>query len=262
MQECPMKPDDPWSRVDYRRLIAWPERIEREWPFLQSALQGAPSPALLDLGCGTGEHSRFLASKGFSVIGIDASPAMLEKAGDGPRLPNLRFVQGDIADVAALVPGMQAGAAICLGNTLPHLHDRELRRFASGLSACLLPGSPFVLQILNYARIRARKLRYLPLNFRSPAPGEPGETVFLRLMDLRDDGTVVFSPTTLRYRPDHDPPVEVMSTRSVHLRAWTRSEVEEVFAAAGFSRFEAFGGFDGGEFVETESADLLAVLHR
>ena len=27
------KPDDPYSRVDYRRLIAWPERIRREAPF-------------------------------------------------------------------------------------------------------------------------------------------------------------------------------------------------------------------------------------
>ena len=72
-----MQPDDPYSRVDYRRLIAWPERIEREWPFLQKTFGGGGR--LLDLGCGTGEHSRFLASKGFDVTGVDSSPAMIEK---------------------------------------------------------------------------------------------------------------------------------------------------------------------------------------
>jgi 2-polyprenyl-3-methyl-5-hydroxy-6-metoxy-1,4-benzoquinol methylase len=76
-------PDDPYSRVDYRRFVAWPQRIEREWPFLQKVLGSAPSRRVLDLGCGTGEHARFLATKGFSVVGIDASESMLAKAREG-----------------------------------------------------------------------------------------------------------------------------------------------------------------------------------
>ena len=67
-----MKADDPYSRVDYRRLVAWPQRIEREWPFLERAL--GRSGRVLDLGSGTGEHSRFLASKGFDVVGIAQRP--------------------------------------------------------------------------------------------------------------------------------------------------------------------------------------------
>jgi SAM-dependent methyltransferase len=257
-----MKPDDPWSRVDYRRLIAWPERIEREWPFLEQMLRGAPSTTLVDLGCGTGEHSRFLASKGFTVVGVDASEAMLRTATDQPLPPNLTFVRGDIADIGTLLGGSRAGAAVCLGNTLPHLHDAALARFADGLAHALEPGAPLVVQILNYERIRAQKLRHLPLNVRPPADGDAGDTIFLRLMDLRDDGTVMFSPTTLRYRPDGDPPVEVMSTRTVHLRTWTRADVRERFGAAGFTGFAAYGGFDGSDYAERASADLVAVLHR
>jgi SAM-dependent methyltransferase len=257
-----MKPEDPWSRVDYRRLIAWPERIEREWPFVERALGGAPSRTLLDLGCGTGEHSRFLASKGFDVVGIDASEAMLRTAAEAPSPPNLRFVHGDIADVASLMAGTAAGAAICFGNTLPHLHDEALARFATGLARVLLPGAPFLLQVLNYQRIRSSTLRHLPLNFRPPAAGDTGETIFLRLMQPREDGTVVFTPTTLRYRPEEDPPVEVMSTRSVRLRAWTAEELKERFAAAGFGGFQAYGGFDGGGYDPGGSTDVLALLQR
>ena len=89
--------DDAYSRVDYRRMIAWPARIEREWPFLQSVLGTAPNRRLLDLGCGTGEHSRFLAAKGFDVVGIDSSPAMITKARDGGAQTGVRFIEGDIA---------------------------------------------------------------------------------------------------------------------------------------------------------------------
>ena len=73
---------------------------------------------VLDLGSGTGEHSRFLASKGFEVVGIDPSPAMLSKAGDAPLPSNLTFVEGDISDIEHLMSGLFDGA-ICLGNALP-----------------------------------------------------------------------------------------------------------------------------------------------
>jgi len=38
--------DDPYSRVDYRRMVAWPERIRREAPFLREFLKRAPTPSV------------------------------------------------------------------------------------------------------------------------------------------------------------------------------------------------------------------------
>jgi len=254
-----MNPEDPWSRVDYRRLIAWPQRIEREWPFLSARLESAPSMRVLDLGCGTGEHSRHLASHGYDVVGIDASPAMLARAGDEPLPPNLHFIEGDIADVASLVD-VPAGAAICLGNTLPHLDDAALARLARGLAAALIPGAPFVFQVLNYERIRAHGIRSLPLNFRKDDSG--GETVFLRLIEPQEGNTVIFTPTTLRYAPVEDPPVRVVTARSTRLRAWTWPELHDAFISAGFQRVEVVGGFDGSAYVPFESPDVLGIAVR
>ena len=78
--------------------------------------------------------------------------------------------------------------------------------------------------------------------------------------EIRSDGTVVFTPTTLRYRPDHDPPVEVETTRSVHLKSWTWPDLRDVFLAAGFTRAEALGSFDGTPFDAGESSDVIGVL--
>jgi SAM-dependent methyltransferase len=41
---------------------------------------GQPPGALLDVGCGTGAHARQFASLGWSVDGVDLSPAMIEIA--------------------------------------------------------------------------------------------------------------------------------------------------------------------------------------
>jgi SAM-dependent methyltransferase len=250
---------DRWSRVEYRRQIAWPERIKREWPFLEPLLATAPSRRVLDLGCGTGEHSRHLGIHGFEVVGIDSSREMIEMASGQPVPASVRFINADIADLGAIELAT-AGGALCVGNTLPHLADEDLRRFAQGIAAALIPMAPLILQLLNYDRIRTRNIRHLPLNFQHLEEG--GELVYLRLLEPKSDGTVIFSPTTLRHRPDRDPPVEVVHTRSVKLHAWTWVELWDVFGAAGFGQFQLFGGFDGRAFDPTESEDVIAVLRR
>ena len=250
---------DPWSRVEYRRLVAWPERIKREWPFLERLLSGAPSKRVLDLGSGTGEHSRYLAASGFDVVGIDSSLPMIETASAQLTPDTLHFIHADIADLGA-IDLEPAGGALCLGNTLPHLSDEDLRRFAQGLAAVMLPGAPLILQLLNYERIRARNIRHLPLNIRPHEQG--GEVIFLRLIQAKADGLVVFTPVTLRHRPDHEPPIEVVHTRTVKLHGWTWVELWDVFSAAGFAQFQLFGRFDGSPFNPTESDDLIAVITR
>jgi SAM-dependent methyltransferase len=251
----PVQAEDPYSRVDYRRLVAWPQRIEREWPFLERAL--GQSGRVLDLGSGTGEHSRFLASKGFDVVGIDSSPAMLAKATDTPLPSNLTLLGGDITNVEQLVSGVFDGA-ICLGNTLPHIRDgAALIRFACGLRRRLRPGAAFVLQVLNYDKVLDSGQRSLPLNFRKDA--DEGEVVFLRLMTPRPDGTVVFTPSTLRYRPDGVPPLEVVTARNVELKGWRRREIEDALETAGFCRREVFGTVGDVPFDAAQSPDTVIV---
>lgn len=248
-------PDDPFARLGYRRLVAWPERIRREEPLLRSVLASGPNRRILDLGCGTGEHALFLASFGFEVTGVDVSPAQIETARQSAE-GRAHFVVGNLAAIATLVPD-GFGGAICLGNTVPNIADPDdLRLFLRSLAGRLAPGAPLLIQVLNYDRIFSRRIRALPVNVRDDASGT---LVFLRLMDLREDGTVLFTPTTLQWRPGEEPPVSIGVTRNVRLRGYRRAELEASLAGAGLTVESVAGGMEREAWIGDQSTDTVLV---
>jgi len=249
---------DAYGRLSYRDLIAWPERLQREAPLLLRVLAGAPSRRLLDLGCGSGEHSRFLAAQGFEVTGVDASASQLEAARAAD--PKGRYVQSDLA---ALSPTLEAGqgGAICLGNTLPHLCEEvQVRSCFSGLAEVLLPGAPLVLQLLNYDRILDQGERTFPVTLR-PGDCEGESTVFLRLMTHHGEGRLSFLPARLRYRPCAEAPLEVLAAQEVPLRGWRRAQVEGLLRESGFRLREVLGALSGEPWTPL-SPDLVVVGAR
>lgn len=249
---------DAYGRLAYRGLIAWPERLQREAPLIERSLAGAPSRRVLDLGCGSGEHSRLLAALGFQATGVDASASQLAAAREAD--PGGAYLQADLSALpAATLAGH--GAALCLGNTLPHLcEEAEVHAFLEGLAACLLPGAPFLLQLLNYDRILDRGERVFPLVLRPGAdPGE--ETLFLRLMTHHGDGRLTFTPASLRHRPGTEAPLEVVAAQEVALRGWRRAQVEALLAARGFTPQACFGAMTG-EPWSPGSQDLVLLSVR
>ncbi len=257
-------PDSPYSRLNYRRLIAWPARIEREWPFLATTLASAPAANVLDVGCGTGEHARHLASRGFRAVGIDRSEAQIDEAGSyqrefgelGPE-----FLLGDVAELPRLTDE-RFGAALCLGNVLPHLEDHDLARSLEVLATRLLPGGRFVVQLINYERVFTRKIRSLPINFRDDPDTAGAEIAFVRLMTRDGERHVRFYPLTLAVRPDQEPPIELEAAKEVRLRAWRRTELSAVLERARFEIDSVHGDMVGGPYAAEDSPDLVVVARR
>lgn len=257
--------DSPYARLNYRRVIAWPERIERESPLLQEEIRQAPEQSVIDIGCGTGEHARHLASRGFKVVGIDRSEEQIETARDyedefppyGPR-----FFCGEIEQLTKLTDE-RFGAAICLGNVLPHLDDAPLKRSLAALAKRLLSGGRMLLQMINYERVFLRGDRHLPLNFRAD-PEQLGEIVFLRLMKPEGDRHVRFFPSSLLLRPGEEPPLSIKASKEVLLRAWRLAELEKVLSDHGFRVDGVYGDMSKTVFDPKASNDLVltAVLDR
>lgn len=252
-----------FSRLEYRRSAAWPERIEREWPFLEAQLRGAPGEGLVvDLGCGSGEHVRFLVERGYPAIGIDRSEDALHLAGESSG--DLDAETGTLwlrADLRCLpLEAACARLALCLGNTLAILADDEAILEALGEARRILQaGGLLVLQLLNYHKLRSRDERSLPLNFRRPE-GDDGETelVYLRLMDFGEPDHVSFHVITLARGAGRDD-VEVRRAVRRRLRSLEFGRLEELLRQAGFQEIQLFGGYQGEPFEPLASTDVVAV---
>lgn len=90
-------------------------REAREAPVrdLLALIPELPFRDVVDLGCGTGEHTRMLAGRfpGARVLGLDSSAEMLGRA-DASGLPGLRFEQGDILNLRGEYDLMFSNAAL------------------------------------------------------------------------------------------------------------------------------------------------------
>jgi ubiquinone/menaquinone biosynthesis C-methylase UbiE len=67
-----------------------------EEPFFRDLVGDVRGRNVLDLGCGTGRHSVWLASQGATVTAVDFSQGMLDEARRKPGADNVRFLAHDL----------------------------------------------------------------------------------------------------------------------------------------------------------------------
>jgi SAM-dependent methyltransferase len=136
-----------WTRLYAEtplRALPWANRGPFP-PLAEAVTDGwlnAPGP-VLDVGCGVGVNTFWLASVGFRATGIDIAPGAIAAAesnrtGDSP---NPIFLEDDV--LASALPSGRFRAAVDVGcfQTLPPKMRTE---FSRNLSRLLAPGSPYV----------------------------------------------------------------------------------------------------------------------
>ena len=134
-----------WSRVARPEIRQLVEGGACD-PIRMAPPSGGP-PRAIDLGCGEGAVSVYLAEHGFQTVGVDFSGAALRLARQAARRAGiddgrLRFVQADLA--APSIPGVEGPFDLLVDyGTLDDLGADERRRAAAliGLDPAGVPGS-------------------------------------------------------------------------------------------------------------------------
>ena len=125
--------------AEYDRIYAKPERqadlrrLERTLPPLFAGRR------TIEIACGTGYWTRFIAAEVSEVVGIDAAPETLAIA--RRRAPSARCFVADAYDLPAELGMFEAAFA---GFWFSHVPRRRWREFLDGLQGRLLPGATVV----------------------------------------------------------------------------------------------------------------------
>jgi SAM-dependent methyltransferase len=137
---------DAWE-AEARNWVAWARAPGHDtyWQFHRDRfLQLLPPPPgpVLDLGCGEGRFPRDLKARGYQVVGVDASPTLIEHARAADPAGDYR-----VAD-AASVPF--ADASVPLVTAMLSLHDMDdMEGAVAEAVRVLAPGGRFCVAVVH-----------------------------------------------------------------------------------------------------------------
>ena len=167
--------------------------------------------SVLDVGCGTGTFGSLLAGAGFAVTGVDPASASLEVARRKPHADAVRWVLGQAADALPL----QVDLVTMTANVAQvFVSDASWVALLDACRRALRPGGHLVFETRAPSR-RAWAAWTREASFWSgDVPGVGAVTTWNELVDVfeqwvtfrwtmrfDDDGEVLTSTSTLRFRP-------------------------------------------------------------
>jgi len=223
----------PWYETffgpDYLKLYVH-TTTPREVDGIEKILHLKPGSRILDLACGAGRHAIELAKRGYEVVGVDLSEALLKEARAAARRERAKvaFVRGDMR----LLPYVREfDAVINMFTSFGYFETvaedlKVLRRVARALK----PRGKFLMERFN------REV----LPYELPAQG-------WRLLDGHSVVLEEDSFDLLRGRFEtRQIVIDRKGTREYRgsVRAYTLAELKEMFDAAGLYIHRVLGGLD------------------
>ena len=221
------------------------ERTTREVDFCLSQLGLLPGARILDVGCGPGRHTIELACRGFDVVGIDPSAAMIEaaraRAAEAGVSPEFLQVGGESFTTDAAFD-----AAICLFTTLGQISRQgENSGLVRRVYDALHSGGGFIVETPQ----RDWTVQNLKTNERF-GDGEHYTNV-KRRYDAADrtisESFEVVSPTSTK-------------TYRLRYRLYSHAELVHVLSKAGLSVLASFGDDEGNPLTPDSAMMLLIAL--
>jgi SAM-dependent methyltransferase len=123
-------------------------QYRREIDFVEKGLGLRPGAMVLDLACGAGLHATGMSKRGYQVVGLDLSVAMLAMAGERAQEEGVKinFLHGDMRDLQF---GPTFDGVYCIGTSFGYFDEENNIKVVEGVHRALKPGGIFLLEVEN-----------------------------------------------------------------------------------------------------------------
>lgn len=171
----------------YYSTVDWDNRLKYELPDLIKVFKQHNVKTVLDVGCGTGDHSIALAAHGYSVVGIDRSTSMISEANrrkvslSSKNYGNVHFLHKETEDLLYDLD-IPYDAILFMGNTISHNPD-NYRHLIKSSASYLSEDGVLIFQITNFQKVLKTNKRLLSFNFVNPTDESIKEYGFLEFYD-------------------------------------------------------------------------------
>jgi glycine/sarcosine N-methyltransferase len=236
----------------YDSMTSPGKRVARELPLFRNLVAQYAIATAIDAGSGTGFHAFLLAGLGVKVTAVDLSTEMLNRLEQAAAAgkTDITTVQSDLRELSSRLSGT-FDALVCMGNTLAHIPDRAaLDQTLRGFAARVKSGGVVLIQLLNYAKILARRERIQSVR-------EDQGNTFIRFYDF-EEHRIRFNILRLERSGGETVP----SLSSVDLHPVLLPELVEALGRAGFVWREAYGDVAMSPFDPSSSPDLILLALR
>ena len=219
------------------------ERTPVEVDQIEALLHLHPPRRVLDLPCGQGRHAIELARRGYEVTGVDLSAYMLSVATERAVAARVqvRWLAGDMREPLS---GERFDLVLNLFTSLGYFDDEaDDQKVVAAAATMLAPAGRFLLEVINGERVMG--------NFQEREWFTVGQAAVMERRSLDRPARRMVVERTVSSREGDDTTVHAV-------RLYRGSEVAAMLRAAGFSRIDLYGDWDGGR-PTPESLRVLAV---
>jgi SAM-dependent methyltransferase len=235
--------DDLYLRV-YQPLEA-PEQVRREVDFIVKALDLPAGAKVLDLCCGQGRHSLELARRGFQVVGVDLSEALLYAARKRAESEGLSVIFL-LCDMREIDFSNEFDAVINMFTSFGYLEsEAEDEKVLAKVAQALKSGGKFLLDVVNRDRL-VRDFQAREWHAADEGWLVLEERTFDHLSGRMETRWVCVARDGVRYE------------RLSSVRLYTASELRTMLERAGLKVTNLFGDYDGSPY-SWDSQRLIVV---
>jgi ubiquinone/menaquinone biosynthesis C-methylase UbiE len=226
--------------------------IRHDVAFITGLMKGRNAPALLDLGCGTGEHLALLSKEGIRCTGVDISADMIAAA--RARFPEgIEFIQSDMSGIDY---NNAFDMVISLFGSFSYLiNDDQIESTLARVRRAMKAGGIGVFEIWNSPPIR--KIRQKDIGPVSTTSRDGAVIRRERGFKLRDETSRSVVEVNYRYTIQDGGATKTIRDHHV-MRPLSTGEIMGFLAKAGFTMKNIYANFLSAPY--EENSNRMVVL--